>query len=270
MTDTWSPLDDRDQATLREAVRNLECPGFGIRLADAIGAPIEKALDRLPAKSRYLVHHAAQRAIDQCLRLALSTLGAPQERIPADRLHKAVCTISGALRGAGGLSTLAVELPFSTAVMLRSIADIARSEGENLTDPEARLSCVMVFAIGGNRAKDRSAEIGYYAVRMALAQSIREAAASIAGKGLVEKQGPLLVRLVAQIAERFGVTVSEKAVAQAAPLIGAVGGAAVNTAFIDHYQRVAHGHFAVRRLERKYGPDPVREGYERERRAYAG
>jgi hypothetical protein len=33
--------------------------------------------------------------------------------------------------------------------MLRSIADIARSEGEDLSDPEAALSCVEVFALGG-------------------------------------------------------------------------------------------------------------------------
>jgi EcsC family protein len=261
-----TPLSGQDRAALREAVRNLECPSFAMRVADAIGTPIERLLDRLPAKSRDLVYHAAQRAIGQCLKMALSTLGDPRARIPADKLHRAACTVSGALGGAFGLSSLAVELPVSTAIMLRSIADIARSEGEDLIDPEARLSCVMVFALGGRRKADDSAEIGYYAVRMALAQGIREAAAAMAGRGLAERQAPAILRVVTQIAERFGVTVSEKAVAQAAPVIGAVGGAAVNSAFIEHYQRVAHGHFTVRRLERRYGPDAVREEYERERR----
>jgi hypothetical protein len=33
----------------------------------------------------------------------------------------------------------------------------------------------------------------------------------------------------------------------------------VNYAFIEHFQEVARGHFAVRRLERVYGKDPVRQ-----------
>jgi hypothetical protein len=50
---------------------------------------------------------------------------------------------------------------------------------------------------------------------------------------------------------------------QAVPVIGALGGAAVNYAFIDHFQEIARAHFAVRRLERRYGKDTVRSIYER-------
>jgi hypothetical protein len=39
-------------------------------------------------------------------------------------------------------------------------------------------------------------------------------------------------------------------------------GAAVNTAFIDHFQTLARGHFTVRRLERIYGKGTVRLAYE--------
>ena len=45
--------------------------------------------------------------------------------------------------------------------------------------------------------------------------------------------------------------------------IGALGGAAVNYAFIDHFQEVARAHFVVRRLERRYGKSAVRAAYER-------
>ena len=47
------------------------------------------------------------------------------------------------------------------------------------------------------------------------------------------------------------------------PLIGALGGAAVNYAFIDHFQEIARGHFTVRRLERRYGKDAVRTAYDK-------
>ncbi|MBW2614674.1 MAG: EcsC family protein, partial [Deltaproteobacteria bacterium] len=50
--------------------------------------------------------------------------------------------------------------------------------------------------------------------------------------------------------------------AQAVPIIGAAGGALINTIFIDHFQDMARGHFIVRRLERVYGTDEVQRQYE--------
>ena len=55
--------------------------------------------------------------------------------------------------------------------------------------------------------------------------------------------------------------VTQKAMAQALPVLGAIGGGLVNTVFISHFQDMARGHFAVRRLERDYGEDAVREAY---------
>jgi hypothetical protein len=49
--------------------------------------------------------------------------------------------------------------------------------------------------------------------------------------------------------------------AQGVPVIGALGGATINVLFADHFQDVARGHFAVRRLERKYGNEAVRTAY---------
>jgi hypothetical protein len=50
--------------------------------------------------------------------------------------------------------------------------------------------------------------------------------------------------------------------AQAAPLIGAAAGAAINLAFLEHFRSVARGHFTLRRLERTHGTAPVRAAYE--------
>jgi hypothetical protein len=55
--------------------------------------------------------------------------------------------------------------------------------------------------------------------------------------------------------------VSEKLAAQAIPVIGAIGGALINSYFIDHYQDLARAHFTIRRLERQYGESLVREAY---------
>ena len=46
------------------------------------------------------------------------------------------------------------------------------------------------------------------------------------------------------------------------PAIGAVLSATVNSLFIDHFQQMAHGHFTVSRLERKYGSVAVKAAYQ--------
>ena len=93
--------------------------------------------------------------------------------------------------------------------------------------------------------------------------SVGESARFLASQGLGGQSAPTVVRLVTQIAARFGVVVSEKAAAQAAPILGAIGGAAVNAAFAAHFQSLARGHFIVRRLERRHGAGPVAFEYRR-------
>jgi hypothetical protein len=74
---------------------------------------------------------------------------------------------------------------------------------------------------------------------------------------------PVLLRLINQLAIRFEINVTEKLAAQAVPVIGAVGGAAINTLFIDHFQDMAHGHFIIRSLERSYSPEFIRSEYQK-------
>ena len=67
--------------------------------------------------------------------------------------------------------------------------------------------------------------------------------------------------LVAEFVSRFGIVVSDRVAASALPVVGAIGGAAVNVIFMNHFQQVAQGHFTVRRLEREYGAATVRLHY---------
>jgi hypothetical protein len=195
------------------------------------------------------------------LRLAVTTLTAkPLWR--SELLHKVAAASSGAMGGAFGLATLPFELPISTTLILRSIAEIARQEGEDLSDPGAALACVQVFALGSDREDASPAESSYFAVRAALAQSMAEAAHFLTEHGFVGQGTPVMIRLASEIATRFGIVVSQKVAAQAVPVIGALGGAAVNAAFMDHYQDLARAHFTVRRLERTYGREVVRQAYD--------
>ena len=177
---------------------------------------------------------------------------------PANRAHKLAAAASGAVGGALGLAALPVELPISTTILLRSIAEIARDEGEDLSAPASALACVEVFALGGRTDEEAAFEGGYFAVRAALAKSVSDSARFVASEGISAHSAPIIARLISQIAARFGVVVSEKVAAQAAPILGAVGGATVNAAFADHFQTLARGHFIIRRLERKARREPDR------------
>ncbi|HYY84827.1 MAG TPA: EcsC family protein, partial [Beijerinckiaceae bacterium] len=239
-------------------------PSLVARLANIVGRPLEVLGHSLPAPVRDAVSSAAEAALRASLRVALTTLR--KEGTPSPRaLHGALAAASGAVGGALGLATLPVELPISTTLMLRAIAEIARHEGEDLADPEAALACVQVFALGGRSDADNLADSGYFAVRSALAKSVTEAARFVTERGVAEG-APALVRLAAQIASRFGVVVSQKVAAQAVPVVGAIGGAAVNAAFMNHFRAIARGHFTVRRLERAYGKAPVQVAYDDLRR----
>lgn len=73
---------------------------------------------------------------------------------------------------------------------------------------------------------------------------------------------PAAVRPIARIAARFGVVVREEPAARAVPVVGAALGAAIDLLFVSRFQKTASGRFAVRRLERKYGPDVVKAACE--------
>jgi len=257
-----SPMTEEDVEALRAAVDTLEHPGLAARLSDIAGKPLELMRDALPAGASKAIAGATTKGLNAALAVALRTMRS-EPQAGSRLFHKALAAASGAVGGGFGLAALPLELPISTIIMLRSIVDIARSEGEDLEDPETALSCLQVFALGGRAGEDDAAESGYFAVRGMLAKTIAEAARFVAERGIVAEGAPVLVRFIAQIASRFGLVVSQKLAAQALPIIGALGGAAVNYAFIDHFQEVARAHFTVRRLERRYGKEAIHSEYER-------
>lgn len=247
---------------LRIARKLLENPGLAAKVSDFVGSPIEKGFELLPKKWSAVVNDTTRKSIEKALDLALRTLHHDKPEAPSNWWHKLAVGTAGAAGGAFGLPALAVELPVSTMIILRSIADIARSEGEDLATPDARLQCIQVLALGGRLKNDDAAETGYFATRTAMAKAVSDAAAHLAKKGLSDKGAPAIVRLISQIASRFSIVVSEKAAAQAVPVVGAFGGAVINTLFIDHFQDMAKGHFIVRRLERHHGQEEIRRVYQ--------
>ena len=252
----------RDLIDVRYAKSLLESPSFTVRLSNLIGSPIESAIRLLPKGWHEKVNVVAKAALFRALEVGIATtrrqrIGAPT----SNRFHKALVGVSGGVGGAFGVAALAVELPVSTTIMLRSIVEIARSEGHDPGTIETKLDCLEVFAFNGAKNASNPKETAYWVTRLALAQSLTDATAYLAGKGLLEKSSPVIARLLTAIASRFGVVVTEESAAKAVPVFGAVGGSVVNVIFMDHFQQMARGHFIVRRLEKKHGVDAVRKKY---------
>lgn len=261
----------QDWADLQRAVALLESPTLTAKMANLIGSPLEFAVKKLPNVVSRRIHGAVEAALFKSAQAALWSMDNTPGKTASTRWHKLAAATSGAVGGAFGFTSLFIELPVSTTIMMRSVADVARSEGFDLRELSTRHACLEVFALGGNSGKDDASETGYYVTRGFTAEVMRHLSAELAGRvasgggvmiGLTPKEaGKWLAKIVEKVAARFGVVVTEKFAAQAVPIIGAVTGATLNTMFTDYYQDMARGHFIVRRLERTYGYETVRAAY---------
>mgnify|MGYP000846237244 FL=1 len=263
----------QDWADLQRAVTLLEAPTITARMANLVGTPLEFAVSRLPDAVSRRIHGAVQAALYKAVQGALMSMDNTPGKAASTRWHKVAAATSGAVGGAFGFTALLIELPLSTTIMMRAVADVARSEGFDLAELSTRQACLEVFALGGNAKSDDASETGYYLARGFTADVVRHLSAELAGRvvmgrnltlGVAPKEaGKLLAKLAEKVAARFGVVITEKFAAQAVPIVGAATGAALNTMFTDYYQDVARGHFIVRRLELKYGEDVVQACYQR-------
>lgn len=244
---TAAELDPAAHAELAAALARIERGrGLIIRMADLFGGMVSVAgrfgLSRLgigrmvQSKAAGVAEAALARGYDVAI-LGLdrsSAFPGPRGRATVTR---AAVIGSGALSGFIGIAGFLPDATFTTLAIMREIARIAATEGEDLSAEDARRACVEVFAFRSGADRDES-ELGYFSARMAL-------------------QGGSFSRLLAEVGSRYGVVLGEKFGLQAVPILGAVAGASLNAAFLDHYRNLARAHFTIRRLERTHGRDIV-------------
>jgi hypothetical protein len=251
-------IEAQDLLLLRQAYEHLEHPSLAARLSNVVGTPIEVALQLLPKRWYRRVHGAAEMAIHKSLSSAISSMQYVEDVNPHESYYKLLVGGVGAVGGFFGLPGLLFELPLTTTLMLRSIAEIADNAGEDIKQQETQAACLQVFALGGRSELDDAADTGYYGVRIALATYLPGGAIETALHG-----GTAAAGLIHAVAARFGVNLSQRAAAHMVPIAGAASGALINIIFMQHFQDMARSHFMVRRMERKYGAELVRRHYDR-------
>ena len=244
------PLDSSARAELQAALRRLDhSRGLVVRMADMVGGAVNMAgrmglarlgMNRtLQSRFSFVAEAALARAYDVAI-LGLTHVRSTPRRQAA--LTRAAVIASGALSGFTGLVGFVPDATFTTLTIMREIARAALAEGEDLSSDEARRACLEVFAFRSEADQDES-ELGYFSARLVF-------------------QGRPFTLLISEVAARYGVVLGEKFSLQAVPIAGAIAGASLNAAFLDHYRNLAAAHFTIRRLERQHGRTIVREAAE--------
>lgn len=271
-----NPITPEDLAIIYQAKADMEQLGWAIRNINKIGTTLETGLKFVPPKVMTKLQKITEKTLMSIVKANLLTIQKNKEfKPPSNRTYKAVVTGSGALSGFFGSGTglgtaiFASELALTTKFMMRTIMDIARSEGEDIYSLEGQLSCLEVFALGGTSKDDDDTDSSYYGTRVALSASLKNATASTVKatlETLVKSASVVgsnaVSNFIYKIATRLSILLSEKFLAQAVPILGAAGGGTLNYVFVEHFQKMAMAHFAIRRLERKYSEPIIQEVYQ--------
>ncbi|MGB5685085.1 MAG: EcsC family protein [Candidatus Electrothrix sp.] len=253
-------ISRKDLLELTRAKELLERDSIAIKLATLFCDVAEKIVRCCPPSVRQSVENSCVVGLEKTWELAMTTMGEPEDAPKTEQQHCGYAIWSGALGGAG-IVTLFAELPVTTIIMMRAVADVARSEGEDFRCFDTKIACLQAFALGGDITDHHTGTTGYYASRILLEKPLGESTRYIAKKGAAGMGAPFAVQLAAKISVKYQTWLSAKAAAGIVPVAGAAMGAAVNVVYINYVHEKARGHFIVRRLERKYGAEAVLEKY---------
>lgn len=254
-----SKLSQREIDFIGVAAHFLEHPSFLIRMANTLGKPLELAQKNLPQSIQKKIAHAVEASLQKTLEISIFTLPPmqiqelPRRPLMDGQTHTLATAFTGAIGGFLGPLALAVELPITTGIMFRSIANIARSFGEDVSDADVRGECLQIFAMGSSQSvEDDALKSSYFSQRLAFNSFI---------KNITQKGAFPLLSLVTRVASRYEIVVAEKFIVESLPFLGAVGGATINSIFTNYFNETAYYHFGLRYLERKYGAHTIQKIY---------
>jgi hypothetical protein len=119
--------------------------------------------------------------------------------------------------------------------------------------------------------QSETSDEGYIALKAAVLTSIRESGQFVArtagmmlDRKVLEREAPQLIRLIAYVAERLGIVVTQKELALLVPVAGAVLNSSINIAFQKVGHQSAKDYFRRLILNDRYGEEIVSFALEEE------
>jgi len=141
----------------------MEQIGWAMQGLNKVGNVIESRINLLPKKQQEWLQQITYKVLHTVVKSNLISMKAHKnDTRPWNKTYKALVTSSGMLGGALGATAFVADLSLTTKLMMRSIMDIARNEGEDLSTLDTQLACLQVFALGGTSKHDNSIETGFY------------------------------------------------------------------------------------------------------------
>lgn len=203
-----------------------------------LGAGIEAYWMRLPVRVRAEI----EAQVAQALRVGLGIAG----KVPnlGMRGHRWLVIVSGAAGGAVGLAGALAEMPVALILFLQAIREEARLAGLDPDREGVRLATLDILATGRAVAATEALDPSFVSGRLALA-------------------GPTLSGWIARAAPRLVPVLGQRLAASAVPLVGAVGGAVLNAAWLDHYRKLARIRFRLMVLAEHHGAEAVLAAFAR-------
>ncbi|QYK41246.1 MAG: EcsC family protein [Paracoccaceae bacterium] len=219
----------------RLAARYRRANGPVMALMNRLGGQVEDQLSNLPPVWRDRIETATLAALSRAVMVAQLGRHAPRTG-PAGA--PVLAALTGAAGGAGGIATAIAELPLTITLILHAILREAAALGFDPDDPGIRAEALRVMAQGSPLASDDGINTALIGARLTLT-------------------GPAMHKLIATLAPGLAAVLTRKLAAQAVPVLGAVTGAALNTAFLRSYRDLAHVRFGLLRLAEIHGAGRV-------------
>ena len=144
-------------------------------------------------------------------------------------------------------------------LLSRHTCRVATSYGFSSKNPENLPHLVAAMA-----PQSDDSDEGYLALKTAVVTSIRESGrfmARTAGvmldRQMLEREAPQMIRLIAYVADRLGVVITQKELGVLVPIAGAVLNSSINVAFQQVGHQTAKDYFRRLILEDRYGEELV-------------
>jgi hypothetical protein len=230
-------LDESDfQKVIQAAELYLSARSALMGFVSMLGNLVQRGMNRIPDDWRDEIVRKVHEALHYVQHVSMQNMDDDPGRRSSDGLYKTSVVITGAVGGVFGLASILAELPVTTGLILRSIADIGRANGERLDDPEFRATCVEVFAYGSPLDEDEE-EIAFLGAKIGAAE---------------------ISELVVKVAARYTIALAPRIAAATVPVVGGGLGAGVNWTYMNFYQAMARVLFMLLPIERKHDPALVR------------